>query len=138
MMDRLLRILFLSCLLAAPTAHADTQSDAFRAVVGAQSEAFRRDDWPAAFGYASPGIQSMFGSVDRFRRMVLEGYEPVARPRVFEFEPPTVIDGRPAQPVFVIGPDGVPRRAIYFMERQPDGTWLIDGCVLVPVADRTT
>ena len=111
---------------------------AFRAVIGAQVEAFRRDNWGEAFGYASPKIRNMFGTVERFRSMVLNSYEAVARPRVFEFETPTEIDGRPAQPVFVIGPDGVSRRALYFLERQSDGRWLIDGCVLLPAADRTT
>lgn len=111
---------------------------AFRTVIGAQVEAFRRDDWAEAFGYASPTIRRMFGTPDRFRSMVMNGYEAVARPRIFEFETPTVVDGRPAQPVFVVGPDGVARRALYFMQRQSDGRWLIDGCVLLAVEERTT
>lgn len=111
---------------------------AFRAVISAQVEAFRRDDWAAAFAFASPGIRARFGSVDGFRSMVMGAYQAVARPRVFEYEAATVVDGRPAQPVFVVGPDGTAHRALYFMEQQPDGTWRIGGCVLLPVADRTT
>lgn len=111
---------------------------AFRAVIGAQIEAFQRDAWAEAFGYASPTIQRMFGTPDRFRSMVMNGYEAVARPRIFEFETPTVVDGRPAQPVFVVGPDGVARRALYFMQQQSDGRWLIDGCVLLAIEERTT
>ncbi|MEQ9332913.1 DUF4864 domain-containing protein [Thalassobaculum sp.] len=118
-------------------ARADDGAD-FQAVISAQVEAFRRDDWTAAFGFASPGVRAQFGSVERFRQMVLDGYRPVARPRVFEYEPATVVDGRPTQPVFVVGPDGIAHRALYFMERQPDGSWRIGGCVLLPVADRTT
>ena len=39
--------------------------------------------------------------------------------------------GRPSQKVTIQGMDGKTYEAIYFMERQPDGTWLIAGCVLV-------
>ncbi|NQW09116.1 MAG: DUF4864 domain-containing protein [Alphaproteobacteria bacterium] len=132
-------VLALALLLTttAPRA-AELDSPAFRAVIGAQVDAFRRQAWSEAFGYASPSIRTLFGTVDRFRSMVLNGYEAVVRPRVFEFEAPAEIDGRPTQPVFVVGPDGVARRALYFMERQPDGRWLIDGCMLLPIADRTT
>lgn len=119
-------------------AAADPESTAFKAVVAAQADAFRRDDWTAAFGYASPSIQAQFGSAERFRQMVLGAYTAVARPRVFEFEPAATIGGRPTQPVFVVGPDGIAQRALYFMERQPDGSWRIDGCVLLPLSDKLT
>lgn len=125
-------------LLALEPARADDDAAAFRSVIGAQVEAFRRDDWPAAFGYASPGIRAQVGTAEAFRGMVLGAYQAVARPRVFDFEAATTIDGRPVQPVFVVGPDGIARRALYFMQRQPDGSWRIDGCTLLPVADRTT
>jgi len=145
MTTRLVRCLLAVWLLAAPlaivsdgAARADDDSTAFQAVISAQLDAFRHDDWPAAFDYASPGIRAQFGDPETFRNMVMGGYLPVARPRVFEYEPAIVVDGRPTQPVFVVGPDGIARRALYFMERQPDGSWLIDGCTLLPVADRTT
>lgn len=140
MITRLFPLLLIGWLLAAPVhvARAGDDDTAFRAVVGGQADAFRHDDWPAAFGFASPGIQAAFGSPERFRDMVLGGYEAVARPRVFEFEPATTIDGHPVQPVFVVGPDGIAHRALYFMQQQPDGSWRIDDCTLVPVADRTT
>ena len=134
-----LALCWLLLAVAAPrtAARADDGAD-FQAVISAQVDAFRRDDWTAAFGFASPGVRARFGSVEQFRQMVLGGYRPVASPRVFEYETATVVDGRPAQPVFVVGPDGVAYRALYFMERQPDGSWRIGGCVLLPLADRTT
>jgi ketosteroid isomerase-like protein len=140
MTARIAPLLLFCLLLLAPTgaARSDADADAFRAVIAAQVEAFRRDDWPAAFGYASPGIRAQAGGVESFRRMVLGAYQAVARPRVFEFEPATVLDGRPVQPAFVVGPDGIAHRALYFMQQQPDGSWRIDGCTLLPVADRTT
>lgn len=140
MTRRLVGLLVLAWLAALPVGatRADDPSRAFRSVVAAQAEAFRRDDWPAAFSYASPGIQAQFGTIERFRDMVLGAYTAVARPRVFEFEAATTVNGRPAQPVFIVGPDGIAQRALYFMQRQPDGSWKIDGCVLLPLADRTT
>lgn len=137
---RIAAILLAALVLFAAPSRAQTTEDAaaFRGVISSQVEAFRRDAWDTAFAYASPGIRRMFGTSDRFRSMVLGAYEAVARPRVFEFEDATVLDGRPTQPVFVIGPNGVARRAFYFMEQQPDGDWKIDGVVLEILSDRTT
>lgn len=127
------------CLTVRPVAaQTEAEAAAFRGVISAQVDAFRQDAWDTAFSFASPSIRSMFGSTERFRAMVLGGYEAVARPRVFEFEDATTIGGQPAQPVFVIGPDGVAVRAIYMMERQPDGSWKIDGVFLEKLSDRTT
>ena len=131
-------LLALGLLSAPAAAQTAEEAAAFRAVIAAQLDAFRADAWERAFSYASPGIRTMFGDAERFRSMVTGGYEAVARPQVFEFEDATLLDGRPTQPVFVIGPDGVARRALYFMEQQPDGSWKIDGVVLETLPDRTT
>ena len=95
-----------------------------------QIEAFRRDDGPAAFGYASPNIQGMFGSPDTFMDMVRQGYRPVYRPRAVEFREIVTLQGMPTQKVHVIGPDGRPVTALYPMSRQADGSWRIEGCYL--------
>ena len=63
-------------------------------------------------------------------QMVQQGYQPVYRPRSFAFEELTRIDGKLVQPVRVIGPVGLPVTALYIMERQPNGSWKIGGCVL--------
>ena len=36
------------------------------------------------------------------------------------------------------GPDGQTYEAIYTMERQPDGTWQINGCAIVRAPDVST
>ncbi|MBM3643283.1 MAG: DUF4864 domain-containing protein [Alphaproteobacteria bacterium] len=112
--------------LGAP-ARADDAA-AIRDTIQRQLDAFRRDDAAAAFGYASPGIQSMFGTPDIFIDMVRQGYRPVYRPRVFEFRALGAIEGQPLQKVHVIGEDGQARTANYIMRRMPDGSWRIDGC----------
>ncbi len=103
---------------------------AIRDVIQAQVDAFRRDDGDAAFALASPGIQRMFGSARIFMDMVRQGYQPVYRPRRFDFGEVVTLQGQPAQKVDVVGPDGRPVIAVYPMTRLPDGSWRIDGCFL--------
>lgn len=101
-----------------------------RRIIQDQVDAFRRDDGDAAFGYASPDIQRLFGTSEIFMDMVRQGYQPVYRPRVFDFEEIVELHGQPTQKVRVIGPDGRPVTAFYPMRRLPDGSWRIDGCFL--------
>jgi hypothetical protein len=108
----------------------DADRAAIRQIIQAQVDAFRRDDGAAAFGYASPNIQGMFGQPDIFMDMVRQGYQPVYRPRVFDFREIVDLHGQPAQKVHVVGPDGRPVTAIYPMTQLPDGSWRIDGCYL--------
>ncbi len=103
---------------------------AIRDIIRSQVDAFRRNDDAAAFGYASPGIQRLFGTPGTFMDMVRQGYQPVYRPRVFDFEEIVDLNGQPTQKVRVIGPDGRPLTAFYPMRRLPDGSWRIDGCYL--------
>lgn len=103
---------------------------AIRDVIEGQVEAFRRDDGAAAFGYASPSIQGMFGTAETFMDMVRQGYRPVYRPKVFEFREIVTLQGMVTQKVHVIGPDGRPVTAFYPMTQQPDGSWRIEGCYL--------
>ena len=95
-----------------------------------QIEAFGRDDAPAAFALASPGIQGMFGTPDRFLDMVRRTYPAVYRPRSVEYGELTREDGRIVQHVELTGQDGQPQLALYEMERDGDA-WRIAGCTLV-------
>ncbi len=108
-----------------------TDAAAIRDVIRRQVEAFRLDDGDAAFGYASPSIQGMFGRADIFMDMVRQGYRPVYRPQVFDFREIVDLHGQVAQKVHVVGPDGRPVTAVYPMTRLPDGSWRIDGCYLL-------
>ena len=125
-------LLFLSFgnTVAAQDAVSDADRAAIRDVIGRQVEAFRRDDGEAAFGLASPAIRHMFGTAEIFMDMVRQGYQPVYRPRVFDFREIVSLHGQITQKVHVVGPDGRPVTAFYPMTRLPDGTWRIDGCFL--------
>lgn len=132
MVLRLFALLGTMLALALPAQAQVSPADqtAIREVIEGQVEAFRRDDGAAAFGYASPGIQGMFGTAETFMDMVRQGYRPVYRPQVFEFREIVTLQGMVTQKVHVIGPDGRPVTAFYPMTQQPDGSWRIEGCYL--------
>jgi hypothetical protein len=132
MVLRLFALLGTMLALALPAQAQVSPADqtAIRDVIEGQVEAFRRDDGAAAFGYASPSIQGMFGTAETFMDMVRQGYRPVYRPQVFEFREIVTLQGMVTQKVHVIGPDGRPVTAFYPMTQQPDGSWRIEGCYL--------
>lgn len=110
---------------------------AIRGVIGDQIDAFRHDDGERAFGYASPMIKGMFRDPDTFMGMVRGAYQPVYRPQRFEFRDLGEEGGAWVQRVLLIGPDGVPVVARYMMQRQPDGSWLINGCTFEKAPEET-
>ena len=134
----------LVAVLAAPPAwsqkgsSAAADGNAIVAVIQSQLDAFQGDRAVEAFGYASPGIQAMFQTPDRFMQMVRSGYGAVYRPREVQFLDLIVERGELAQRVLFVGPDGIAVIAHYYMERQPDGSWRISGVTLHPAEDRTT
>ena len=107
-------------------------------VVADQLAAFRRDDGTTAFSFASPKIHEQFVSPENFMTMVRTGYLPVYRPREVSFGPVVEMEGRIVQRVLLVGPDGQPVMALYLMEKQPDGSWRIDGCILTQSDEKST
>ena len=63
-------------------------------------------------------------------RMIRQNHQPMFRPRSFAFVELTRVGDELVQPVRVVGPVGLPVIAFYIMERQLDGSWKIDRCVL--------
>jgi ketosteroid isomerase-like protein len=124
--------IFATALLLATAAHA-AEDMSIQRVIAAQIDAFRHDDAPAAFSYASPRIQALFGDAPHFLAAVRRNYAPVYRPRSFSFGPLTDSNGTQVQHVDIIGPQGEGEEALYFMEHEPDGSWRIAGCQLVVV-----
>lgn len=104
---------------------------AIRGVIQAQMDAFARDDAPTAFGFATPALQTQFGSASRFLALVREAYAPVYRPGSVWFGALKASDGLPLQMVHVTDRNGAPVLAVYLMERQKDGGWRIAGCRLL-------
>ena len=139
---RSVAIVLLMALSATAAAAESDLTDAdrleIRTVIERQITAFRADDGAGAFAMASPTIQALFATPKAFMDMVKAGYQPVYRPKVVKFQDIVQLDGVPTQQVYVVGPNGVPTIALYPMQRQPDGSWRINGCYLVPTGDRTT
>lgn len=121
---------------AAEVEMADRDQTAIRMTIERQLAAFRRDDGITAFTYAAPSTREQFGTPDNFMNMVRTGYDPVYRPREVEFHDIVALGGTPTQEVLVVDRNGVAYLAYYLMQQQPDGRWLIKGCVLRRIADR--
>lgn len=122
--------LLLSAAAPAETLPGPADAAAIRAVIEDQLAAFRADDAARAFAHASPAIQRKFGTPAFFMEMVRTGYRPVYRPQAYEFRTLGYEGGRLLQRLYVVGPDGRPALAVYEMQRQPDGSWKINGCYL--------
>ncbi len=129
-------------LLAVPAVHAQTVSAvdarAVRAVVAAQLAAFAADDADRAFSYAAPAIREQFGTPERFLAMVRSGYPVVYRPAASIFLAPAWVEGQLVQGVQLSDSSGGLWLAVYRMERQPDASWRIGGCVVQPSSGRLT
>jgi Domain of unknown function (DUF4864) len=111
-----------------------TEKQAVTTVIETQLRAFAADDGPAAYAEAAPIVTGVFKSVEQFMAMVKQGYQPVYRNRGYEFTDSYTDDlGRPTQKVVLRGMDGKSYEAHYFMEKQPDGSWKIAGCVITVI-----
>jgi len=119
-----------------PSALAASDQQAIHQVIEAQLDAFQHDDGDRAFGFASPAIQHQFGDAATFMQMVKSGYTPVYRPRSVAFEKLLDTQYGPDQILKLIGPDGHAYTAHYIMQKQPDGSWMINGCYISRAEDQ--
>jgi len=130
---------FLALLLPALAQPADSAVSAadvaeIREVIQRQIEAFRRDDARGAFALASPEVQEVFGTPERFLETVRASYRAVYRPATYAFDDVVVIGADVVQRVALTDSAGVAWLAYYGMQRQRDGTWRASGCRLVQPA----
>jgi hypothetical protein len=95
-------------LLVAASAFAQTpvERQAIQGVIAGQIDAFRHDDAPAAFGFASPDAHAKFGTAEIFMDIVRRGYQPVYRPSSVTYGTASVEGEHIVQRVEVVGPDG--------------------------------
>jgi hypothetical protein len=100
-----------------------TANESFESVITEQLQAIARDDAPSAYAEAAPKVQQIFPSPDIFMNMVQTGYPPIYRNKQYNFGDAGIDEsGRPFQKVEILGMDGARYTAIYFMERQADGS----------------
>lgn len=105
---------------------------AIQAVIKAQLDALAVDDADRAFSFAAPSIREMMGNAQNFLAMVRTGYPVVHRPASVAFLKPELRGAQAMQAAQMTDAKGVAWLAIYNLQRQPDKSWRISGCVVVP------
>ena len=125
------QILILSFLIQ-NGAYAITVSDEEEiiSVVSAQLQAFQDDDFEKAYSYASPTIKTIFPDYKKFKDMVVGQYQAVYRPKSINIGSVSTEGGVPFLEVYLVDPGGIFVTAIYSMQQQENGSWLINGCFL--------
>lgn len=107
------------------------QESGHRAVIEAQIAAFLADDFVAAFDYASPNIQAIFQSPERFGQMVSQGYPMVHRPANVRFLDPSERGAAIIQRVMITDAGGRLHVVEYEMIRDAEA-FLINGVRVIP------
>ena len=130
-MGRLAILFFCLSLFAAPTWAAENAPPEARALIERQLDAFARDDAEGAYALAAPGIKAIFTDSDTFLAMVREKYAPVYRHRSVEFGAFAEDGDKIEQSLTIVDEDNNVWTAIYYLARQPDGTWRTNGCLLI-------
>jgi hypothetical protein len=123
--------LVLALTLLGPVASAgDADVAAAQSIINQQMRAFSSGRDSEAYGYASPTLRQIFPTVEAFMGMVKSGYPMVYRPRTFAFGTAEDNGNEIKQQVLLTGPDGKDYKALYTLQRQPDGSWLISSVSL--------
>jgi len=99
-------------------------------VIVAQLSALALDDADKAFETATPEVRAAIGSSNRFLAMVRGAYPMVYRPASVSFHKPEEEDGSVLQLVEIRDGNDKSWLALFALERQPDTTWRISGCVV--------
>ncbi len=115
---------------AAPTAISESDRLAIRTLVESQLKALAADDGERAFSFAAPEIKKQFGDAATFMTMVKRGYPMLIRPSGVSFLEPEKDGDLITQAVRFRDPNGKLWRAVYALQRQPDNSWRIGGCVV--------
>lgn len=103
-----------------------TPNPAIEAVIGSQFDAFRAEDVVQAWQFASPNIQGLFGSPERFGQMVQQGYPMVWDPADVNFIDLQALGGLIVQRVEVVDQNGTLHYLGYAMVETENG-WRING-----------
>ena len=112
----------------------EAEARAIQIVIQAQIQAFKAGQAERAFSFASEAIRAQFGDAATFLAMVQAGYPMLLRPSGLSFFVPEVAKGDVVQKVQVRDVEGRLWDVTYQLQPQPDKTWRINGCGVVPAA----
>lgn len=126
----LIASLSLGLAFAASAEAGEAEISAAQAVIEQQIQAFRADQDGVAYQFASPTLRRIYPTPDAFMAMVRNGYPMVHRPKNFAFGKSEDGGSEIKQTVMILGPDGKDYEALYTLQQQPDGSWLISGVSL--------
>ena len=132
MMTRLLTIVTLvfGLFVSGAVLADEAEKPAITKTIQSQFDALIQDDFTNAFSYASPFIQGVFGTPERFGMMVAQGYPMVHRPSDVRFLELREIAGSLYQKVQVSDANG----RIHFLDYQMvqgENGWKINGVQLL-------
>ena len=114
-----------------PAVSGDAEVKSAQGVIDGQLRAFQSDDDVGAYGFAAPNVKRIFPTLDSFMSMVTNGYAPVRKPKSYAFGKAQEMSATSIiQQVLIVGPDGKDYEAVYTLELQPDGRYLITGVSL--------
>lgn len=114
-----------------------SEGTAIRDIIRSQLAAFNADDAGGAYRFASPKIQALFPTPEKFAAMVRRAYPQIYRSQDVEFGPLREIGGGWTQQVTITGQDGTLAGALYRLIRLESGEWRIDGVVIAKLAGET-
>ena len=111
-------------------APASAQERGIEDTITQQLEAFKADDFGAAFDFASPTIKNIFRTPENFGAMVKQGYPMVWRPGEVTYLEQREIAGAIWQKVQIVDGTGRVHVLDYQMIQTPEG-WQINGVQLL-------
>ncbi len=120
----------LACLFLGIAVPAVAQEAPIRSTIEAQLDAIQRDDFAAAFTFASPTIKRVFGTPENFGRMVREGYPMVYRPGAVKMLDLREVAGGLWQRVMITDTGGRTHMLDYQMV-ETEGGWQINAVQLL-------
>ena len=108
----------------------DSDAEKIQAVIVAQLAAFADDDADGAFQTATPAVREAIGASGLFLALVRGAYPMVYRPASVTFHKPQQDAGSVLQLVEITDTESKSWFALFALEKQPDASWRISGCVV--------
>ena len=118
--------LCLTLVLLVPASRVEAQQSDIEAVISSQIDAFKADDFDAAFDFAHSTIRNIFRTPENFGRMVRQGYPMVWRPAEVEYLDLRQQGSGTFQDVRIVDAEGRVFLLEYSMVETADG-WRIKG-----------